>query len=169
MDMMEIRRRILQAMASGTQNLVLLRTLTFENTNARQTFTPDANWADYDFLLIVPDLTIVAQAEQTSGNWLWFQITGDRGTANNYEGTSSLGVRNISNCILLSKGYYSDRFYWRWIFLAGRGGNLQLKAVQDIDSETFADLTYTYGGYQQGTNGLLNGVVRIYGGKLPTN
>ena len=152
------------------QNTKLLRTLTFENSNAQQDITPDSSWDQYDFLLFVPDLTVTKQEGSSYGNWLWFSFTGDRGTNSNYDGMSAEGKRDKTQTVVFLKGWTNDRYYWRWAFLySGRGGSLQLKTVLDYDSEEISDLTFKYGAYYQSTYALLNGTVNIYGVKLPTD
>ena len=153
-------------LSMGGAKLKLMRTLTFENTNEQVTITPDATWGQYDILMFVPDLQVVAQEGQTSGNWLYFNLKGSRGTAEQYDGNAQTGARDVLSTVFIAKGWNSDRYYWRFMFMGGRGGIITLKEVLDINSETFSDLTYTYGAYRQGTNALLNGTVKIYGGKF---
>lgn len=150
----------------GGGTVDLLRTVTFENTNEQIAITPDASWAQYNFLLFVPDLTITTQEGQTAGNWLFFRIIGNRGGGCQYEGTGNAGKRDTGSMLVLSKGWNTDRYVWVFSFISGRSSSLMLKDIFNIDSETFSDLTYEYGGYYQSTYGLLNGTVKIYGGKF---
>ena len=146
---------------------VLLSTVEFDHSNEMVEIAADETWDDFNILLFIPDIEVTAAEGQTGGNWLNFKITGDKGNSENYEGTNSVGKRDITNMVILTKGWYSDRYYWRWIFLLGRGGSLQLKTPQDLDSEAFSDLKYYYGGYSHSeTAGILTGTVKVYGVKI---
>ena len=154
----------------GQYNLKLLRTLTFENTNERQAIVPSADWANYDFLLLVPDMTVTSQDGQTSGNWLWFQITNTNGsgslyTSSNYSANGTTGIRNMYDALMVYHAWVGDRYYWRAMFMTGRGANVQ-SVTGHQDEESLATVSLLYGGYYQGTYAYLNGTVKIYGGKF---
>lgn len=157
-------------MAQSGGKLVLLQTIEFVNTNEQKTITPTADWANYDFLLFVPDMTVTPQEGQTKNNWLWIKITntymGSNYSGNNYSANGSGGIRDMRDALVVVKAWMQDRYSWIGEFLTGRGVAPQCN-TNHHEEETFANLVFQYGGYYQGDYGLLNGTLKIYGGKFP--
>ena len=158
-------------MAQSGGKLVLLQTIEFVNTNEQKTITPTADWANYDFLLLVPDMTVTPQEGQTSGNWLWCQITNTNGsgslyTSSNYSTNGTTGIRGMYDALMVYHAWVGDRYYWRAMFMTGRGANVQFVTGHQ-DEESLANISLLYGGYRQETYALFNGTLKIYGGKFP--
>ena len=133
--------------------------------NGRWTLPIDESWGQYDFLLLVPNITVTSQTGQTTGNWLWVSLSNGAFTSDNYDADGSVTTpRNEYHTAILTKGWSSDRYYWTLKFnSSGRGTQIQCITATGA-TEKISDLTIQYGPYYKNTYGFFNGTVNVYGG-----
>lgn len=151
---------------AGGSKLKHLMTLTFTGEiQERKTITPAPSWAEYDFLLIVPDLIISSQDGQSSANRLWYSISeGTNNRKENYDGQGAVGVRDVFSTVVIAKGTYPSSQEYVWLASCWAGGRLAYIAAHD--GATLADVTIVYGLFYGGTYGIATGTAEVYGGKF---
>lgn len=152
------------ASVAGGGKLDLLTTLTFEKAlgaAGRQTVS-FASWPGYDFVLFVPDLVVESQEGQTSGNWLWYEISDGTNRAANYDGQGVVGPRDSgwTAMLLRAKRLFAVERWYFCCFYGGRGAEIESDAP-------LSDISVTYGPFYGNTNATMTGTVKIYGGKYP--
>ena len=138
-----------------------LKEYTFTNavgSSGRITITPSASWSKFDFLLLIPDITVSSQSGQTSGNWLWYSISDGVNTNNNYNAIGSVGARAEKYTAIVIRDHTEGKWY---VHPLDGGRPAAITSNADL-----SNITIVYGPYYGDTYGVFNGTLSVYGGSL---
>lgn len=159
-----ISRRRFMSGAGGTTYISKLDKLgefTFVNAldvSDQHTFTPSASWADYDFIMIVPDIVISKIDEESEGkNWIQYKITDGTLTQGSYDSNALPGNRDANYTALIMP------VTGGWCIGNIRNG----RPATLTTNKNLSEISIIYGPYGgSGASGYMNGSVTLYGGSF---